>query len=561
MFAFSMIMLELVYHKFIKFTERGLVMINSSNSFRRERGFHKFVFSFLWYFYFMHFICIPNAFTQQKQDNNSIAVIYIETLSNTVVDPEGTYAGNESKMYMRLSTDQVAVFELGKKILKETEEPFGIEYTHALAQNPISDTRSYKKLRYRNGYIVYFADIPPGKFNINKIILPSMQANYKVYRRWINTEKATRNILPASVSFLGSYRVHSNTYNEERYGSNGEIKIVTHSGILSDIYDPTDNIDFNPIMKPCEEEILRWLVPTIRGKWRKQILQDRLDEIEKNRTKGILGIDHESNVDHDSIIKHHIGILGGGENIKTEEIQLAMDVLDWYGPLSMDHLLNVFDSKDKTDNHNINNITRRLNTITVLAKIGDKRAVEPLKKIIESEALVEQEREAAEKALKNITEQRILYNRLGIKHFYDQEEFVVYALSTRLSDYENKSIDFLMKALESYNPEVRIDALAALMKNKYIVDTDIFVQFLKNENEDVRLNTSALLSSQKEKSCIPALIEALDDSSSFVKMNSIKGLIAIGNSGMISQIEKLKDDPDELVRNSVNTAISFLQKQ
>ena len=537
-------------------------MINVSKLFHRRPGFHKFVLTFLCYVYFMLFVCTPDAFTQQNQGNNSIAVIYIESLNNTVVDPGGNLEGYDAKEYLKLSTDQVAVFELGKKILKETEESFGIEYTHPQAQNPISDTRSYKKLRYRNGYIVYFMDIPPGRFNINKIILPSIQANYKIYRRWINTEKVTTNVLPAGVSFLGSYRVRSHTSNEERYGSDDEIKIVSYSVTLSgNTYDPTSDINFNPLTHPPEEEILHGLMSSIRGKWRKQLVQDRLDEIEVNKTKGILGIDTESYVDNDSIIQRHIGILGGGENIETEEIESAMDVLDWYGPLSMDHLLNVFDNEEGEDNRNINTITRRLNAITLFGKIGDKRAVETLNKIIESEALNEQERESAERALKKLTEQRIIYNRHEVKHFNYREEIVIYAITASLSDYENQSIDFLLKALESYNPEVRVNALAALLNNKYIVDTSILVQLLKDENEDVRLNASALLASQKEKSCIPVLIDALDDTSSFVKVNSINGLVAIGNSGMISQIEKLKDDPDESVRNAVDLAISFLQNQ
>lgn len=246
--------------------------------------------------------------------------------------------------------------------------------------------------------------------------------------------------------------------------------------------------------------------------------------------------------------------LGGGNNIKTEDIRAAMETLDWYGDIAEDFLVEVFKNRDKGDVHNI---TRRLNSITVLGKIGNKRAIEPLKKLIEGEALNDKEKQIAEKSLARLEEQRILYQRAN----YVPEDIVIYAFGPRFSNYMKKSIDFLRRALEAYNWEVRLDALAALLNTEEKTETEPVIKLLKDEIEDVRLNAAAVLAMYKDKNSVEPLIKALQDESWAVRGNAVKALAAIGDSRAIEHIDRLKRDPKDYVRESAKKAINILKKK
>jgi len=276
---------------------------------------------------------------------------------------------------------------------------------------------------------------------------------------------------------------------------------------------------------------------------------------EKNKDQFDVEISEtEKTEDYKSVIAQCIEKLGGGENIKTEEIRAVMSTLDLYGDLAIDSLLEVLENKDKQD---AENIVRRFNTITVLGEIGDKRAIKPLKKLIEGEARNDQEKELAEKSLIRLEEQRILYQRAN----YTPEDIVIYAFGPRYLNYKKRSIDFLCKALEAHNWEVRLDALAALLFIEEKMDVEPIIKLLKDEHEDIRANAAAVLAIYKDKSSVNSLIEALKDEEEGVRENAIKALEAIGDPSAIEHIEKLEKDQIKYVRDSAKKALKILKKK
>jgi HEAT repeat protein len=258
--------------------------------------------------------------------------------------------------------------------------------------------------------------------------------------------------------------------------------------------------------------------------------------------------------EHEMEINQCIEILGGGENIKKQEIETAMEKLEWYGELSLGKLFKVFENIDKED---LSNINRRMNSITVLGNIGSKKAINPLKELVDGNAIIDLEKEQAEKALKRLEEQRVLYNRAS----YSSEDAVIYAFSARIIDFKKKSIDYLSNALKAYNWEVRLDALAALLMIKEKMNVNLIIQLLKDEHEDIRQNAAAVLAVYKDKNSFNPLIEALQDEATWVRYNVIKALEAIGDPNAIVHIEKFKKDSNENVRDSAKKAIKILEKR
>lgn len=257
---------------------------------------------------------------------------------------------------------------------------------------------------------------------------------------------------------------------------------------------------------------------------------------------------------HGVEIAQCIEILGGGENITTQEIKTVMEKLDWYGELALEKLLIVFENRDKED---ANNIARRMNTITVLGDIGCNKAINPLRKLVDGNALSDEERRHAEESLRRLEEQRVIYQRAA----YSLNDIVIYAFSARLIDYEKKSINYLSNALKAYNWEVRLDALAALLEIEEKMNVAPIIQLLKDDHEDIRLNAAAVLAVYKDKRALHPLIKTLQDDSWAVRKNVIKALEAIGDPSAIDHIEKLKKDPNDFVRDSANKAIRILEKK
>jgi len=249
-----------------------------------------------------------------------------------------------------------------------------------------------------------------------------------------------------------------------------------------------------------------------------------------------------------------IEILDGGENITTQEIKKAMEKLEWYGELALEELLIVLENRDKDDS---NNIIQRWNTYQVLGDIGCTKAINPLKKLIEDNALSTKEKELAEESLRRLEKPRVLYQRT----YYSKNDFVIYAFSVRILDYEKKSINYLLSALKAYNWEVRLDALAALLEIEEKMQVDPIIQLLKDNREDIRLNAVAVLAVYKDKSAYNPLINVLQDDSWAVRNNAIKALGAIGDPNAIDHIEKLKKDPDSSVRDNAKKIIRILKKR
>lgn len=256
---------------------------------------------------------------------------------------------------------------------------------------------------------------------------------------------------------------------------------------------------------------------------------------------------------HQSMIVKCIKILGGGENIKAEDILNAMDTLDWYGPMAIDPLIQVLESTEKNDEFSI---ARKLNIIRVLGWIGDKKASEPLKEIRDSEKSSNKEKEFAKESLNHLEKQRIWFNRKS----YQSNDIVIYALTKRSWKNEKKSIDFISNALKAFNWEVRLEALVALLFSSEKTDIAIIIKLLKDNSINIRVNAAAVLAIYKDSTSLDALIGALNDKAWSVRLNTIKALIAIGDSKAIESIKKLKKDPDKLVRESARKALKILKK-
>ncbi len=86
------------------------------------------------------FNCVPKTFMiTQQAPNRSIAIIYIEVFEKKTEVQKTGNLGNKSYGIFHFS-GKMSILEAKKCMVRKLEAPFmGLEYTHALVHDPISD--------------------------------------------------------------------------------------------------------------------------------------------------------------------------------------------------------------------------------------------------------------------------------------------------------------------------------------------------------------------------------------------------------------------------------------
>ena len=493
----------------------------------------QFLFFLIIYTFTSNIYAVPS-----QKSNKSIVIFYLEVIQKEII-PTYEISDNVTLfMHFGETYSKMRNLEKGWQVKKSHLSVKVLEYINADSYYTIKDKKNYGKIKYGDGHIVYLLNVPAGSFHLKRIYLSK--------NRSVKLDVKKIDISPSSVVFLGSYRILLGNYIEERYGPDGKYEIFIHE------HGPT----YRPIMnlgQLSEQIILEKILNKSKGTL-KELLEQRLASIEEQNNSSIENINTKIKENPDSLLTDCVEMLGTEGNLK--KLTFTEEILDWYGDISVDYLSKVFNNKNEKDPQNLN---KRLNAIVLLGKIGSKAAIQQLKELIKDQTLNDEEKIEAENSLKKLEEPRIFEKIYSYKFFTKFDDKLFSNHSYRLSDYKEKPIEFLLKALDAYNYEVRLDALASLLENNYIIETSKIIKFLNDEHEEIRLNVIAILALYRDKNSIDAIINALNDSSHLVRLNSIWALKIFSNSSVIGTLENVINDQNSLVRDAATEVISFFE--
>jgi HEAT repeat protein len=192
----------------------------------------------------------------------------------------------------------------------------------------------------------------------------------------------------------------------------------------------------------------------------------------------------------------------------------------------------------------------RSGTARAMAHVQDDRIAAKLQLMTEdSDSDV---RLLAASALQYQAGDRMVFERVGL----NVEDKVESAIAAILSDDVMDEGD--MELLRNSNPRVRARLLEVVGEQQSEQGVKLVIPGLKDINPAVR-KTAVDTLARMGASAIPALIDALGDSSQYVRAGAVEALAIIGGEQVIKPVCQQMNDDSEIVRREVVRALGKFQ--